>query len=407
MEPASNPATTTKPSSVVQDKIEDRGVRSKIWIREGSPHPWDGFLSGPENELAMAAAQALACGKRDGVSPLVVYGPSGVGKSRLLAGLVAEWLRRQPGTSVAHLDAESFVAACLEAAAVMRGVGWSALRGRFRSVNLLVLEDIEGLERGPLARDELAHTLDALDATGAAVAFSARSAPGTWPHRTWPRRLINRLMGGLATPIAAPGLISRRRYILQHASQHGVALQSEAVETLAEAADSYRTLEGWISRLALEARLEYQQASSRTARATASAGQRSHTHSRPIPLDSCQVATILVDESQLVEPVVTIDTIAQGVARRFGIRLSLLRGPSRRALIVLARHLAMYLARTSTGSSFASIGIYFGGRDSASVRYACKTTALRLNKDPALAAVAASFEPRQPRTSTHDPRVFS
>lgn len=344
----------------------------------------------------MAAAQAVACGKPDGVSPLVVYGPSGVGKSRLLAGLVAEWLRRHPGTSVAYLNAESFVTACLEAAAVVGGVGWSALRGRFRSVNLFVLEDIEGLERGPLARDELAHTLDALDATGAAVVFSARSAPATWPDRTWPRRLINRLMGGLATPIATPGLISRRRYILQHAGQQGVALQSEAVETLAEAADSYRTLEGWISRLALEVRLKHEHAATGTGRAIATAGQRSLAHARPVPFDSCQVATILAGETQLVEPPVTIDTIAQGVARRFDIRLSLLRGPSRRALIVLARHLAMYLARTFTGSSFAAIGIYFGGRDSASVRYACKTTTLRLKKDPALAAVAASLEPRRP-----------
>ena len=405
MEPASNPAMT-KPWSLAQDTSEDSGLRSEIWIPEESAHPWDGYLSGPENELAMAAAQAVACGKPDGVSPLVVYGPSGVGKSRLLAGLVVEWLRRHPGTSVAHLDAESFVSACLEAAAVVGGVGWSALRGRFRSVNLFVLEDIEGLERGPLARDELAHTLDALDATGAAVVFSARSAPATWPRRTWPQRLINRLLGGLATPIATPGLISRRRYILQHAGEHGVALQSEAVETLAEAADSYRTLEGWISRLALETRLKDGHTASGTGRATATAGQRSRTHAGPVPLDSCQVATILASEAQLVEPLVTIDTIAQGVARRFGIRPSLLRGSSRRALIVSARHLAMYLARTFTGSSFATIGIYFGGRDSASVRYACKTTTLRLKKDPALAAVAASLEPRQTRCSTHDPRIL-
>ena len=112
-------------------------------------HPWDGYLTGPENELAMAAAQAMARGERDGISPLVVYGPSGVGKSRLLAGLVVEWLLRQPRSAVAHLDAQTFVTACVEAAGVPGGVGWTALRGRFRSVDLFVLEDIEGLERGP------------------------------------------------------------------------------------------------------------------------------------------------------------------------------------------------------------------------------------------------------------------
>ena len=175
--------------------MSDEAVRA--WLPAVSPHPWDGYLSGPENELAMAAVQALALGKRDGVSPFLVYGPSGVGKSRLLAGLVTECLRRQPDTLVAHLDAQSFVTACMEAAAIAGGVGWFALRNRFRSVSLFVLEDIEGLERGPLAWDELVHTLDTLDVAGATVAFSARSAPGTWPHCTWPRRLVNRLTGGL------------------------------------------------------------------------------------------------------------------------------------------------------------------------------------------------------------------
>ena len=162
----------------------------------------------------MAAAQAMARGEREGISPLVVHGPSGVGKSRLLAGLVAERLRRQPGSSVAHLDAQAFAAACLEAAGTAAGAGWSALRGRFRCVDLFVLEDLEGLERAPLARDELAHTLDALEAAGAAVAVSARSAPGTWPRLEWSVRLVNRLLGGLVVRIAPPVLASRRRYVL-------------------------------------------------------------------------------------------------------------------------------------------------------------------------------------------------
>ena len=111
-------------------------------------HPWDGYLTGPENELAMAAAQAMARGERDGISPLVVYGPSGVGKSRLLAGLVAEWLLRHPGSSVAHLDAQTFVAACLEAAAVAGGVGWSALRVVFGPLICLCSKTSRGWREG-------------------------------------------------------------------------------------------------------------------------------------------------------------------------------------------------------------------------------------------------------------------
>ena len=403
MEPASN-VTITRLSSLARGIGEDRCGQREAWLPVVSPHPWDGYLSGPENELAMAAVQALALGECDGVSPLLVYGPSGVGKSRLLSGLVAECLRRRPDILVAYLDAQSFVTACMEAAAVAGGGGWSALRNRFRSVSLFVLEDIEGLERGPLARDELVHTLDALDVTGATVAFSARSAPATWPHCTWPQRLVNRLMGGLAISIAAPGLASRRRYILQHASQYCVALQSEAVETMAEAADSYRTIEGWLARLALEARLEHEQTNRQTGSPLTSAGQHSPAHLRPVPFDSCQVATILADEKHLIEPLVGIDTITREVAGQFGIRVSLLRGPSRRALVVLARHLAMYLARTFTDSSLAAIGLYFGGRAPASVRHGCKVTALRLKRDPALTAAVATFESRWPRVSTDDRR---
>ena len=115
----------------------------------------------------------------------------------------------------------------------------------------------------PWALDELAHTFDALDASGAAVAVSAQSAPGTWPRREWPARLINRLLGGVTVRIAPPGLASRRRYVLYHASQQGLALQAEAVEQLAQAADGYRTLGGWLVRLALEIRFELEPRSRR------------------------------------------------------------------------------------------------------------------------------------------------
>ncbi len=350
-------------------------------------HPWDGYLSGPENELAMAAAQALARGEREGISPLVVHGPSGVGKSRLLAGLVAERLLRLPGSTVAHLDAVSFAAACAEAAADPGVEGWSALRGRFRTVDLLVIEDLEGLERLPMAREELAHTLDALESAGASVAISTRTTPGTWRRLGWPARLINRLLGGLSARIEPPGVSSRRRYVLQHAARHGLALQADAVETIAQAADGYRTLDGWIARLALEARLDHPKAGRGGTPNPPRASQRPRSRGPGSDmLDSHRVSTVLADETVLADPSVTVDTIARAVAAGFGIRLGILRGPSRRASVVVARHLAMYLARLRAGSSFAAIGTYFGGRDPATVRHACKAAAVRLDTDPTLAA---------------------
>ena len=83
-----------------------------------------------------------------------------------------------------------------------------------------------------------------------------------------------------------------------------------------------------------------------------------------------------------------------------------MRGPSRRASVVVARHVAMYFARTFTGSSFSAIGTYFGGRDSATVRHAFKAAALRLNADPTLAAAVAKLELRGLRISDNDSSVL-
>ncbi len=238
----------------------------------------------------------------------------------------------------------------------------------------MILEDLEGLARAPASRDELAHTLDALEAAGAAVAVSARTAPSTWPRREWPGRLISRLQGGLTARIDPPGLAARRRYVLHRAAIHGPSLQAEAVERLAATADGYRTLDGWLARLALEGRI---------------GSKRNGARARA--LDAATVDAILAEEAQLAVSAVSIESIARAVATRFGVRLGLVRGPSRRASVVAARHLAMHLARERTGSSFAAIGAYFGDRDPATVRHACRAAIGRLAADPALAAVAAAI----------------
>lgn len=333
------------------------------------PLPWDGFLTGPENALAHASVLALARGEAAGVSPLVVHGPAGVGKSRLLTGLVGERLIRRPGAAVAHLEAEAFAAACAEAAA--RTGGWAELRGRFRALDLFVLEDLHALERAPLALTELTHTLDALADAGAGVAVSARAGPGQW--RGWPTRLVNRLVGGLAVRVDPPGLASRRRFLLDRARARGVSLSAEAVDLLAEAADGYRPLDGWLARLALTARVE-RRAIDRALAASVVSGDGA-----PGPASSSSVP---------------IDQVARAVAARFGLTLRDLRSATRRKTVVEPRHFAIHLARDLTGLSFQAIGAYFGGRDPATVRHACKAAAARLSADPALSAALSTLRQR-------------
>ncbi len=323
-------------------------------------HPWDGYLIGPENALAQAGAMALARGETAGVSPLVIHGPSGSGKSRLLAGLVAERLLRRPESAVAHLEAEAFAAACAEASG--RAGGWAEVRDRFRRLDLFVLDDLHALERAPWAMEELSHTLDALDQAGAAVAVAARTGPGQWSG--WPTRLVNRLVGGLSIRLDPPSLESRRRYLLDRARSGRLALPTEVIEPLAEAADGYRTLDGWLARLKLTARV----------------GRR-------------EVGPDLVESILAGDPIEppTLDEIARAVAAKFGLRVKDLRSSTRRAVVAEGRHLAMYLARLHTPASFRAIGDYFGGRDPATVRHACQAAAARIAADPALLAASEAL----------------
>ncbi|QEH31536.1 Chromosomal replication initiator protein DnaA [Aquisphaera giovannonii] len=342
---------------------------------------------------------ALARGDREGLSPLLLHGPSGVGKSRLLDGLAAEWIRRRPGDSLARTDAAGFADACFDAAnegasdapppgepgpapGDVGGLGWAGLRERFRSVGLLIIDDLEGLERIPLACEELIHTLDALDASGGSLAAACRTPPNQWPRTHWPPRLVNRLAGGLAVRVEPPGPALLRRYALERARAGGVVLAAEAVESLASSADGYRTLDGWIARLALGAR---------------AAGPRGRTSALK-PMDLATVSSILEDEADLATAGWTVERIARFVAARFGVKLSALRGAGRSAAVVEARHLAMHLARSHTALSFAAIGAYFGGRDPATVRHACKAAAARIAADPSIGALSAPLPPPRPRS---------
>lgn len=329
--------------------------------------PWDGFVTGPETSLAMAGILALAKGDALGVSPLVLHGPSGVGKTRLLQGLVDEWLIRRPASAVARLEAEAFAAACAEA--TTRRDGWADLRGRFRALDLFVLDDLHDLERAPLALAELVHTLDALAESGAGVVVAARTGPGQW--RGWPPRLLNRLIGGLTVRVDPPCLASRRRFLLDRAREKGVRLPAEVVDALAESADGYRPLEGWLARLALTAKVD---------RVGIDLGLVDSL------LDGDPSAGRAGDSAAL-----TLGRIAREVARRFGVSPRELREATRRQAVAEPRHLAMLLARERTGLSFQKIGAYFGKRDPATVRHACKAAAGRLAADPSLAAVVATI----------------
>ncbi len=278
---------------------------------------------------------------------------------------MSERIARKPDSAVAHLTAESFAAMCSEAADTPGGFG--DLRQRFRTLDLFVLDDLHALERSPLALTELQFTLDALDEAGASVAASARTGPARWTG--WPPRLISRLVGGLSVKVDPPGPGLRRRYVLDRSRAKSLRLSASAVEELAERGEDYRSLDGLIARMAMTAKVQTRL------------------------LDGSLAGDIL-DENAAESPhaLQSAEVIARTVAQRFGLNLRDLRSGSRRQTLVQPRHLAILLVRRGTDLSFAAIGKFFGKRDAATIRHACKAAEERIARDPALAAEVATIE---------------
>jgi chromosomal replication initiator protein len=321
--------------------------------------PLDGFLVGPENRLAHSSVHALARGE-PGISPLVIHGPSGVGKTRLLDGLATLFLGLRPDAAVSALTAEAFASHCASARTIE---DHAEVRGRFRQVDLFTLDDVQALDRAPFALEELEATVDALDMRGAAIAVAARTAPGQWTH--WPARLVSRFRSGLAAGLAPPGVDAKRRYLLERSRARGATLAADAADRLAEAADGFRTLDGWLANLLLASK----------------ANRR--------VIGRAQVESLLAGPDEPASP--DLDQIARAVAARFGLSPRSLRSAHRGQMVVQPRHLAIYLARRFTGLSFAAIGDYFGGRDTKTVRHACQMAERRIAADPMMAAAAGAI----------------
>ncbi|MDX2038175.1 MAG: DnaA/Hda family protein [Isosphaeraceae bacterium] len=317
----------------------------------------EGFLISAENMLAYTCI--LAMSEKSGVVPPIVLlrGPSGVGKSALLELLVRERLRRHTGDSAALVTGDAFSTECSEADD--RPGGWSELRERYRRLDLLALDDLQGLKRNPLAVNELLHTLDALESRGASIAVTLRNTPGFW--RGWPRALVSRFLAGLSVMVEVPSLETRRRFLLESLRRRSLLLSAEAVEYLAESADRIPTLNGWLNYLERAVPV------------------------RSIALSRARVELLITREE--LGTGVTIPEIAKAVARAFSVSLRDLRGPSRRPIFVEPRHYAIHLARRYTGAGYARIGQYFGRRDAKTIRHACAAAAARLDADPAAAAL--------------------
>lgn len=302
-----------------------------------SPAQWHGFLVLAENRFAARAARAVCravlAKKRPAANPLVLHGPPGTGKSRLLAALAAHLAAAPDGTTVQLVSVGDRA----------RSPDESLSDNDLFECDVLALEDLQHLtDRTASAACDL---IDRRAARRRATVATASTGPAGLTHLS--HRLTSRLAAGLVVQLEPLSADSRRAVLADAARAKGVRLAPDALDWLAEQATSgVRTALGLLQNLAAVAK------------------------AFPGPMSRADVEQTVTGTGLPTSAALDVSVIVKRVAATFGVSEADLRGPSRLRGVMRARQVAMYLARELTGLSLPRLGAAFG-RDHSTVLHAC------------------------------------
>ena len=320
-------------------------------------HTFASFVVGTNSQFAHAACEAVAKKAGIGYNPLFIYGGPGLGKTHLMQAIGQEILRRRPGSRVVYLTCEKFTNEFIDA--VRRG-DLEKFRRRYRSTDVLLIDDVQFLAGKERSQEEFFHTFNTLlDGRNQVVLTSDRPA---CEIKSIEPRLISRFECGLAVELQPPQIETRIAILRKKTAEWKVSIDESVLLFLAEKIRSnVRRLEGALVRVATFASL---------------AGESVSVQ---------KVEHLLRDFIQEeASRQVTIDAIQRAVAETFDLRLADMISRRRPASIAFPRQIAMYLSRSLTHNSLVEIGESFGGRDHGTVIHACKKVVSELEKQPGL-----------------------
>ena len=318
---------------------------------------FDNFIVGKPNELAYAAAQRVAQSEVVSFNPLFLYGGVGLGKTHLMHAVAWNIKKRNPKKNVVYLTAEKFMYQFIKA---LRFKNIMSFKEQFRSVDVLMIDDVQFIIGKDNTQEEFFHTFNTLIDKKRQIIISADKSPADLDGLE--DRLKSRLGWGLVADIH-PLTYELRLGILQaKAEQKSLQLKQEVMEFLAnKITNNVREMEGALNRLAVHASIQDSE----------------------ISVDL--VKDVLKDLLRTNSRKITIDEIQKKVVEHYNIKLSDMHSPRRSRSVARPRQVAMYLAKSITTRSLPEIGRKFGGRDHTTVIHAIKTIEEIMVNDPNLA----------------------
>ena len=346
-----NEAAAAEPAEEVVEAPGAPAVRT-VQVEGGLKHTsylnrnftFENFVEGKSNQLARAAAWQVADNPKHGYNPLFLYGGVGLGKTHLMHAVGNHLLKKNPNAKVVYLHSERFVADMVKA---LQLNAINDFKRFYRSVDALLIDDIQFFARKERSQEEFFHTFNALLEGNQQIILTSDRYPKE--INGVEDRLKSRFGWGLTVAIEPPELETRVAILMRKADENQIHLPDEVAFFIAKRLRSnVRELEGALNRVIANANFT----------------------GRAINIDFVREA--LRDLLALQEKLVTIDNIQKTVAEYYKIKLADLLSKRRSRSVARPRQLAMALAKELTNHSLPEIGDAFGGRDHTTVLHACR-----------------------------------
>lgn len=322
-----------------------------------SEYTFDNFVVGSSNQLAQAAAYAVAQHPAELYNPLFLFGPSGLGKTHLLFAIMNEVRKLHPNFNILYVTSEEFTNELIDALALRQNRNL-AFKEKYRNVDMLLVDDVHFIAGKYSVQEEFFHTFNALYNEKKQIILTSDRPPRDISYLE--SRLQTRFESGLMADIQPPNTELRAAIFKMKTQLLGIRLDNEVLTYLSEnITNNVRQIEGALKRL------------------------RAQSFITGEPISKAMAADVLKDffTTDGAERV-TIEKVFSFVSRRYGFSTEDIRGKKRTSDIVYVRHIAMYLCTEYTGLSLKAIGRQFG-RDHSTVINARDNVINRMKKDSA------------------------
>lgn len=307
---------------------------------------FDTYAVSSTNQMAYAAASAVATSPGTSYNPLFFYGGVGVGKTHLMQAIGNEILLKKPSSRVLYCMGEEFTNEIVDA---IQTKTTKRFKDKFRSASVLLLDDVQFLEGKIKVQEEFFHTFNAVQREGGQIVLTSDRPPHEIDRLE--ERLQSRFEAGLLVDMQKPDYDLRCAILRIKARQKNIDLPLSIAQVLASASDSIRKLEGYLTRITTEAQLK----------------------KIPLSEDLARSVVGVAAEQPAQDRRVTPKDVTEAVIRRFGVSMSQLKGTKRNRPLARPRQVLMYLLRTELMLPLEEVGIWVGGRDHTTVMHAVDT----------------------------------